>query len=192
MAWTNILSGPYMETLSDVLVPKIDAEGIYVFPMPLYDGAIPFIVLDDLARYVLWTLDNPNLSNGLTLGAATEHAEGQSLAKAFTAVTGKAARYDDISVEQWLEKTFGDRVDRKIGEEHAPGEESLMTYRQNFSAWWELYRASRGNKGIIRRDYDFLDKILPHRIRSVEQWMKLTQYDGTPKAVVKTRRRRQQ
>jgi NmrA-like family protein len=191
MAWTNVLSGPYMETLLEIFTPKPDADGIYVFDLPLHDGAIPFIALDDLARYVLWAFYNPKLSNGLTIGAATEHASGPTIAEAFTAATGKPARYHDISVEQWLEKIFGATADRKIGEEHAPGDQSLMTYRQNFTAWWELYRASGGNKGIITRDYTFLDKILPNRISSVEGWMKLTGYDGTAKSIIKTRAERE-
>ena len=34
-----------------------------------------------------------------------------------------------------------------------------------------MWAGSYGNKGVIRRDYEALDRILPGRIRSAEEWL---------------------
>src|ERR1700761_4930151 len=187
MAWTNILSGPYMETLNKVLRPTLAPDGTYVFAAPLGTGALPLIHLEDLGRYTLWALENPSLSNGLTFGAATEHVSWSYLAGTFAEVTGKRAIYRDITLGQWIEMVWGSaRGPLKIGQGFAgPGDESLLSFEQNFGAWWELYRASGGNKGIIKRDYEFLDRILPGRVKSLGEWMKLTGYDGSQRKVLK-------
>lgn len=47
-----------------------------------------------------------------------------------------------------------------------------MTMRRNFTGFFNLWRASGGNTGVIRRDYALLDRIYPGRIRSVEEWLR--------------------
>jgi len=49
-----------------------------------------------------------------------------------------------------------------------------------------LYRARCVNKSLITRDYELLHRILPGRVRSVEEWMKKTGYDGSKTLVLKT------
>lgn len=47
-----------------------------------------------------------------------------------------------------------------------------MSIRDNFTAFWNIWRASGGNKGVVKRDYALLDQIHPERIRSVEEWFR--------------------
>lgn len=47
-----------------------------------------------------------------------------------------------------------------------------MTIKQNFTGWWNIWRASGYNKGVIQRDYDLLDRIFPGRIRTAEQFFR--------------------
>ncbi|KAH8653293.1 hypothetical protein BGZ61DRAFT_374174, partial [Ilyonectria robusta] len=54
----------------------------------------------------------------------------------------------------------------------------LQTYGENFTAWWNLYKASTWNKDLIQRDYKFLDKILPACVKGVAEWMKKVNYTG--------------
>jgi uncharacterized protein YbjT (DUF2867 family) len=118
MAWTVIDSGPYIETLSEIFAPNAAENGGVVVYLPLGDGAMPLIHLDDLARYVHWAYQTPARSNGLRLGIATAHVPGQDMASAFTAVTGKAAKYVDIRIGAWLEKACGQLpigVNTKVG-----------------------------------------------------------------------------
>ena len=48
---------------------------------------------------------------------------------------------------------------------------SLMTWEENFSAWWRCWQLSGGDDPLIKRDYALLDEIVPDRIESVEEWM---------------------
>ncbi|KAJ8099481.1 hypothetical protein POJ06DRAFT_135715 [Lipomyces tetrasporus] len=190
MNWSIVNSGPYMETLSEIFKPRKDESGVYVFALPLADGALPLICLNDLAAYALWMLDNPEKCRGLSLAVSTQHASGEDIVKAFTSVTGKPARYEDVELEEYLTeswKSLPNGAETKIGESFAPNDPTLMTYRQNFRGWWNLFRASGGNKGLLTRDYHQLDEILPTRIKSVAEWIEKSGYTGEAQFVLKDR-----
>lgn len=63
----------------------------------------------------------------------------------------------------------------------APRDESVMTWRENFSAWWRFWGEGKG----ATRDMGFLDGVLPERVRSLEEWMRLVGYDVHPRVVLK-------
>jgi hypothetical protein len=190
MAWTIIRSGPYIENLSQFMAPTIDTDGTYLFKLPLDDGALPFIYLQDFGAYVHWAISNIEQSNGLDFGIATAHVAGPDMAKAFTATTGNPARYVSLPIEVWHANTWTKLpkgADTTIGFLSIKDDGALLqTYGENFTNWWNLYKASAGNKGLIKRDYQFLDKILPGRVKSVEEWMKKEKYTGERVALVKT------
>jgi hypothetical protein len=121
---------------------------------------------------------------------ATAHVAGSDIASAFNATTGKPARYVSLPVEVWHANTWTKLpkgADTKVGFLSIKDDEALLqTYGENFTNWWNLYKASAGNKGLIQRDYQFLDKILPGRVKSVEDWMKKENYTGERVAIVKT------
>ncbi len=164
------------------MLPSEDSSGTVLFQLPLQGGAIPFIVLSDFGKYVHWALSHLNDSAYLDFGVATEHATGKDIATAFTAHTGRPARYIDIPVETWNEAAWADlpkNQDTKIGFRSVRDETQLtLSYGENFTNWWNLYRASAENKGLIRRDYAFLDNILPDRVRSAAEWMENVDYIG--------------
>ncbi|KAJ5298021.1 hypothetical protein N7508_008270 [Penicillium antarcticum] len=56
-----------------------------------------------------------------------------------------------------------------------------MTWKVNFTAWWRYWAGGLG----ATRDFKRLDEILPSRIKDLEDWMKKTQYDGSPRSVLK-------
>ena len=69
--------------------------------------------------------------------------------------------------------------DVKLGAEYeGENDETLLTWRENFSAWWRLYQRSAGNKGLLTRDYELLDRILPGRVKSIGEWMVKFGYTG--------------
>ncbi len=182
MAWTVIRSGPYIENLHQLFAPKIDEDGTYLFQLPLSNGAIPFIDLDDLAGYAHWALANPEESNGLDLGVATVHASGLDIANEFTLVTGKPAKYVDLDIDEWLAATWvklPNGPDTKVGFVSVKDDGALLqTFGENFRNWWNLYKASAGNTGLIQRDYALLDKILPGRVKSTADWIRKVGYTG--------------
>jgi NmrA-like family len=188
MMWTILTSGPYIESLNEYYRPQVDPASIYVFRLPLAEGAMPFIHLEDLGKYARWILDHPSQSNGMDLEIATAHATGEDIVAAFTAVTGKPARYDAADLAAFMHEfwsTLPNGQDTKIAGSYAGDDDTLMSHGQNFTAWWNIYQASGGNKGIIRRDYDLLDRILPERVKSVEEWMSKTGYTGKLKPLLK-------
>lgn len=178
-----------MQMLSEALVPSVTENGVYSFNLPLDDGAIPFIHLEDFGRYVNWILDNPSKSAGIDLCIGTTHASGEDIARAFSEVTGKQAVYTNIPTAIWLSVAFAglpDGPDSKVGfATGLPTAALNQSFGENFENWWNLYKASAGNKGLIRKDYEFLDGILPDRVKSVKEWMEKTEYQGEKKSVLK-------
>lgn len=190
ITWTIVKSGPYVDMLSEGLRPQISEDGTATFSLPLgEEGQMPFVSLADFGRYVDWALSNPDQSRGLDFGIAIEHAGLKELAAAFTAVTGKPATYNDIPIDAWHKVAWArlpHGPETKIGYISVRDNNVLnQTYRENFTNWYNLYKASAGNKGLIQRDYAFLDKILPDRHRSIEDWMRRTGYTGEAKSVLK-------
>lgn len=185
MRWSVMCTSPYIEQLWGLQAPTKLKSGEYEFKRPLGDGAIPFTCLDDMGYYVRWILDHPEKSAGLNLKVAVEHVSLQQLADTFTEVTKKPARAIDISIDEWFKEKglfSSAQTDHRIGSSQAlPSDTTLLTVTQNFSAWWRLYQRSGGNKGVLKRDYDFLDEIHPTRTRSLKQWMERVGYDGDEK-----------
>ena len=56
---------------------------------------------------------------------------------------------------------------RPTGYNADPNDKSTMSFRDNFSGFWNIWKY-----GVIKRDYALLDEIHPNRIRSVEQWLR--------------------
>ncbi|KAF8858978.1 NAD(P)-binding protein [Acephala macrosclerotiorum] len=186
MAWSILSSGPYAERLYEPqTVPVPDEGGIYVFRLPLGStGAMPLVSLDDLGEYAKWMFENPSRSAGLNLGVAIAHVTGADHAAAFEAVTGKKARYEAVDLEKHLEWM----PEGKIGGNGSPGfdDPTLRTAKEHFGPWWGIFRESGGNKGLWSRDYGLLDEIMPNRIKTLEEWMRRVDYDGTPKRILRT------
>jgi NmrA-like family len=187
MAWSILHSGPYMETLSEMLKPKPDPKDpeTMVFSAPLGQGAMPLIALQDLGWYGRWLFDNRDGANGMTLQASTEHVHWADLARTFTEVTGRPAIYRDISLDEYFASGIFPDPDRKVGYSTDHNDDTLQTYRENFTGFWNNFKYSGGNKGNSRRDYALLDQIYPGRMRSVGEWMRKTGYTGEGEGVLK-------
>lgn len=188
MKWTIIRSGPYMEMLSAIMCPTPQKDGSLHFHLPLGDGAIPFVHLGDYGKYVDWTFSNPDASAGLDFGIATTHATGAQVAEACEKVTGKPSEYININIEVWSSvawKALPQGPDTKIGFQTVKDPDALlMTFGDNFAHWWRLYQESANNTGLIQRDYEFLDKIVPDRVKTVEEWMNKVNYTGAKESVL--------
>lgn len=121
---------------------------------------------------------------GLDLEIATAHVGWQELARSFMRVTGKPAVYKPLTEDQYFGSLGGGTW--KVGHSATvKGDPTLLTFRENFGGWWQLWKDSGDNKGTIRRDYPFLDEILPSRVKSVEEWMRKVGYTGDRLNVLK-------
>lgn len=171
-----------METLGEMLAPypsKEDPETM-VFAAPVGKGQPPLIYLPDLGRYARWMFDNPQRSNGLNLRVATESVGWDYLAKTFTEITGKRAVFKDITLDDLFASGVFPAPDGKVGHSANHGDSTLQTYRQNFSGFWNTWKAD-----LLKIDYALLDEILPTRIKTLGEWMRLTGYTGQRSSVLK-------
>ncbi len=158
----------------------INGEEAVIFKAPVGSGKPPMIYLEDLGRYARWLVENPEKSSGLNLEVATANVGWEEVASSFTKVTGKKAIFRDISLDEYFASgIFGD-ADRKVGHSVGYDDDTLQTYRQNFSGFWNTWK-----ENVLTRDYQLLDEILPSRVKSVGEWMKLTGYDGQRSNVLK-------
>lgn len=168
-------TGPYIEMTigrATVFPPSVE-NGEAIWRAPLADGAIPFTAVDDCGVFVKYLFDHSeNEGDGMELQAALDHVTFAEYVRAFTKVTGKPARWIDLDVDQHMENIWGDKADTPCGYNADPKDPASMSLRDNFTGWFNLWRHSGGNKGLIRRDYDILDKIYPGRIKSAEEWIR--------------------
>lgn len=172
-----------METLSEMLrplPPKDGSDGAWTFAAPLGDGFLPLIALDDLGWYTAWIADHPSLSAGMWLKVSTADVYWADLAATFTKVTGKKAVYKDVTLEEYFSSGVFPNAEAKVGHGAGPDDETLMNYRQNFTGFWNMWKG-----GLAKRDYAVLDEIYPGRVKSVEEWMRKTGYEGLADSVLK-------
>ncbi|KAL2838105.1 hypothetical protein BJY01DRAFT_251113 [Aspergillus pseudoustus] len=177
-------TGPYIEMAiasATPMTPTVEDDGIVTWRVPLgVNGAVPHVALDDCGYYVRWLFDNASRANGVDLAVAIEHVDYSELARAFTAVTGHAARFIDVDMEAyWASGPMSRVANFASASESDPADPAFMTIRENFTGFWNLYRASRrDNTGVLKRDYALLDEIHPGRIRSVEEWFRVENERG--------------
>ncbi|KAL1848667.1 hypothetical protein Daus18300_013537 [Diaporthe australafricana] len=175
-------TGPYLDMAisgSGPMVAKVEkneqGEEVLTWRVPLTaDGAIPHIALDDCGFYVKWLFENPGEADGLDLEISIEHVHYVDLARAFEKVTGHKARFIDVDwATYWKEGSLAHFKDRPAGFRADLDDPATMTIQQNFTGWWTTWRNSGYNKGVIRRDYEQLDRIFPGRIRTAEEFLRL-------------------
>ncbi|KAF4451660.1 hypothetical protein F53441_5339 [Fusarium austroafricanum] len=181
MTMAIFTTGPYVEmtiATGTPMSPTVETENgqdVVTWKMPLTDeGAVVHVSLDDCAYYVRWLFDHPE-QDGIDLEVAIDHVRYADLAAAFERVTGCKARFVDVSLQEyWDNKPMGGREASASGLEADLKEPGTLTVKENFTGFWNLWRHSGGNKGVLRRDYALLDKIHPQRIKTVEQFFRLT------------------
>ena len=133
--------------------------------------------------YSLWIFDNPSDSAGLDLEVATEQVSVAQIVDTFTQVTGKKAAHVYVPLEDYLPaaEPYPNAWANWATGSDVVRDESSMTWRQNFGAWWQYWSEGFG----ATRDMELLDRIHPTRIRSLEEWMEKVGYDGKPRSVLK-------
>ncbi|ODP30862.1 NmrA family NAD(P)-binding protein [Pandoraea sp. ISTKB] len=168
-------SGPYMEMAIAAMTPMSPfvEDGVVTWRVPLGDGAVPHVALDDCGYYVRWLFDNPLRANGMNLEVAIEHVHYARLAEAFEAVTGRPARYVDTAVDDYWQGPLAASAGRPAGYNADPKDKSTMSFRDNFTGFWNVWKHN-----VIARDYALLDEIHPNRIRTVEAWLRREQEKG--------------
>lgn len=146
-------------------------------------GKIPLIALDDIGHYSLWLFENLLESAGLDLRVTTDEVSFADIAVVFTKVTGKKGVHKYLPLEEYLPlaEPYPNAPANFVAGPNAIRDESSMTWRQNFSAWWRYW-----GEGINPpRDMQLLDRIHPNRIRNLEDWMRKVHYNGQRRNILK-------
>jgi NmrA-like family protein len=162
-------SGPYIEMAISPLTPMTPTveDGVVTWRVPLGQGAVPHVALDDCGFYVRWLFDHPRLANGMNLEVAIADMTYTDIASAFETVTGHRAQYIDTDLEAYWNGPLNGVADLPAGYNADPNDKSTMSFRDNFTGFWNMWK-----HGIITRDYALLDEIHPNRIRSAEEWFR--------------------
>ena len=162
-------TGPYMEMAVSSRTPMTPTleDGVVTWRVPLGEGAVVHVALEDCEYYVRWLFDNPERASGMDLEVAIEHVKYTDLAAAFERVTGHPAQYVDTSLDDYFGGPMKASADKPAGYNADPNDRSTMSFRDNFTGFWNQWKHN-----IIKRDYALLDEIHPGRIRTVEQWLR--------------------
>ncbi|KAF2405161.1 NAD(P)-binding protein [Trichodelitschia bisporula] len=174
-------TGPYIEmtiAARTVMTPKVE-NGVVTWRVPLGDGAVCHVALDDCEHYVRWLFDHQDRANGMDLEVAIGHIPYVELAAAFENVTGHPARYIDESLDEyWKTGPMAPAADAPCGYNSNLADPAAMNIRTNFTGFWNMWKYSGGNGGVIKRDYALLDEIHPNRIRTAEEWFRREEKRG--------------
>lgn len=179
-------TGPYMAMVlaaGTPMAPRVE-DGVVTWRVPLGEGAVAHVDLDDCGYYVRWLLDHPERADGMDLQVAIDLVDYGDLARAFERVTGRKARYVDTSLDEyWTSGPMG-TGGRPTGYNADPGDPATMSLRANFTGFWNMWKYSGGNRGVVRRDFGLLDEIHPGRVRTAEEWFRReeekSKRSGTP------------
>lgn len=168
-------SGPYMDMAFSgrtPMTPTIE-NGIVTWRVPLGDGAVVHVALEDCAYYVRWLFDNPERANGMDLEVAIEHVNYADLASAFERVTGHRARYIDTPLSVYFDGAYKHVAEMPAGYNADPKDRSTMSFRDNFTGFWNQWKHN-----VITRDYQLLDEIHPNRIKTAAEWLRQQEQRG--------------
>jgi hypothetical protein len=175
-------TGPYIEMAiasSTIMTPAIE-DGVVTWRVPLDDGAVCHVALEDCEHYVRWLFDHQERANGLDLEVAIAHIPYSELAAAFQKVTGHPAKYVPVSFDEyWAEGTMAPAANRSSGYNSDIKDPAAMTIRQNFTGFWTIWQNCGGRDPVLKRDYKLLDEIYPGRIKSAEEFFRKEQERGT-------------
>ncbi|KAK5652259.1 hypothetical protein OQA88_10607 [Cercophora sp. LCS_1] len=179
-----LTTGPYMDMALSAFTPVSPAierdeqtgEEVVTWRLPLTEnGAIAHTSLDDLEYYARWLFDHHGDEevDGMNLEVGIDHIHYRDVAKAFEKVTGRKAKFVDVDLETYFsEGGFSKIAELPTGYMVSKDSLAAMSVKENFTGWWNTWRASGGNKGVVKRDYRLLDKIYPPRTRSVEEFFR--------------------
>lgn len=163
-----LTTGPYMEMAISAMTPMTPSveDGVVTWRVPLGNGAVPHVALEDCGYYARWLFDNPARANGINLEVAIEQVDYHKLAAAFETVTGHPARYIDTALDAYWSGPLKMAAGLPAGYNADLNDKSTMSFRDNFTGFWNIWKHE-----VIRRDYALLDEIHPNRIKSVEEWL---------------------
>jgi len=153
---------------------KTRPDGTVVFASPIGNGHVPMVALTDIGAFARHIFDNPTTTSGRNLKCVSERVAWPDLVKTFTKVTGQPAEFVQLTIDEWMSlfKGIDAPLVRAYRTVRDPALRSLKTWRQNFTAWWSMWRDD-----VLQFDMDETRRINPNQ-HTLESWMREVQYDG--------------
>jgi NmrA-like family len=131
-------TGPYIEMAiapRTPMTPTVE-DGVVTWRVPLGEGAVPHVSLEDCGFYVRWLFDHPERASGMDLEVAVDHIAYVDLAAAFEKITGHPARYIDTDLETyWKNGPLSPLAHAPAGYNADPNDKSTMSIRGNFTGF---------------------------------------------------------
>ncbi|KUJ10499.1 NAD(P)-binding protein [Mollisia scopiformis] len=161
-------TGPYIEmsiSSQTIMTPTVE-DGVVTWRVPLGEGHVVHVALEDCGFYVRWLFDHPERASGMDLEVAIAHIGYAELAQAFSTVTGHPAQYIDTSLDEYWAK-WGKVAAGAAGYNADINDKSTMSFQDNFTGFWNMWKYD-----VVERDYGLLDEIHPNRIKSAEEWFR--------------------
>ncbi|KIK55543.1 hypothetical protein GYMLUDRAFT_47764 [Collybiopsis luxurians FD-317 M1] len=170
LTWTIITCGPYIENLRGTLLgPLTEREnGAVVFAIPVGDGHIPAISVEDIGWWTRYTFDHRSQTSGQDLKVATEFMTVDQLVETFTRVTGIPAVRKQLSIEEYR-KLYPMHYERPIIKIEPEG----PTVGDTFAGMWRVW-----GDGLVTRDMEWNRRVHPTGY-TLESWMREKAYDGS-------------
>lgn len=151
----QILLGPLVER---------DANGAVVFALPVKDGHVPVISLEDIGWWTRYTFDHRSETSGQELKIATEMMTIDQLVETFTRVTGIPAVRKRISIEEYLD--LYPYTNQSIVKGEGP------TIRETFAGMFNVW-----GDDLLTRDMEWNRRIHPTGY-TLESWIKAKGFVG--------------
>ena len=161
--------------IGGLFAPKIEPDGTRVYAMPLGKGHLPLMTLDDGAAFALLFFQDREKWSGQTLNVGSHFATGQEIAESVTRVAGVKAVYKPVTFDQWIADIPFAAGPVATTDPEGP------TVADNFRMWWPGLEDSIL---LPTRDMPALKRLYPG-LHTLEEWMKETRYDGSPKPFLK-------
>jgi len=147
---TTLLTSFYWDNLIHFgMGPKEDAEGTMQFTLPMGEGKLPGIAVEDIGRSAYQIFKRGDEFIGKTVGIAGGHLTGDEMAAALTRAYGREVHYNSVDPE--IYRGFG-----------FPGAEDLGNMFQFKRDFQEAFCGSR--------DLDFSRELLPS-MQTFEAWL---------------------
>jgi hypothetical protein len=143
--------------------------------MPLGNGHLPLMILDDLAAFALLMFEDRAKWSGKTLNVASQFATGEEIAEATSRISGVKAVYNSITFDEWNANWPLAELPVSATDPQGP------TWGQSFKMWWNAYR---DDILLNSRDFEKLKAIYPG-LTSLEDWIRKSGYDGIGKPLIK-------
>ncbi|KAJ3920534.1 hypothetical protein F5877DRAFT_89364 [Lentinula edodes] len=171
LTWSIVTTGPYIENLGGVLLgPLAEREnGAVLFALPVGDGHVPCISLEDIGWWVRYTFDHRSETSGQELKIATEMMTMDQLVETFTKVTGIPAIRKRMSVEEYLARYPHTNRPIMRGDSGEKGPTIRETYAGMFRVWGD---------NLLTRDMEWIRRVHPTGY-TLESWIREKGYDGT-------------